>query len=707
MAATTTVEYLIKLRDSLNPALKKANANTKKLDKLMSALGKNIVTVVSLAAGVTTLKRATVKAVTTFANFEKQMSAVKAVTGATEEDFKRLEDKAIEMGSSTAFTATQSAEAMEKLGMAGFNTNEILSALPSTLDLAAAGGVDLAKAADISSNVLAGFGLSASEAGRASDLIAFSASKANVSVESMGESFKEIASTAKVVNVSMEEVAAIINTLGNAGIKGTNATNTLQSSILRLADAPRKARDAMKRLEVNFFDAEGQFIGMTKTIKLLERRFKTLTKEERLAAVSQIFGKTSANQWLSALGATKDVIVKDLTPATKELLGLTDELGTVTLKGSQVLDFYTSELNDASGAAKKMAETRLDNLAGDFTILQSATEGATIALMKKISPALRSVVQGLTETIELIRESEVLFKSLGAAALVLGTAYVIMNAKMLATLVYTKLLTAAQWLFNIAMNANPISLIVIGLAALAAGFVQLWHNSESFRSVVLSLWEGIKDLWDMIVGFAKNLKIRFQALGDAIMQSSFVKGLKWIGDKIASLFKTTKKLSKLRTDTPASSLGGGGSRDAKTEPKRLDGEGGDSVGSRDRMAQGTGSEFESFQIPGFDFDSFQIPKLGPNDLIKTPDKKGGDKEAQDTETQKDEVIKSRSIDDRSKDITGVSSVAPKNVTINIGKFFDNFIIKTQNITESKAEIKKAVTMAVLDAVNDVSLTIEK
>jgi len=351
------------------------------------------------------------------AEFEKSLSQVKAITRATDEQMLALKFTAKELGATTAFSATEATKGMVALGQAGFNTNQIIEALPGVLGLATVGGIDLGKAADIASNVLSGFALNASETQRVVDVMALSASSANVTVESMGESFKEIASLAKTLNVPVEEVGSVINTLGNAGIKGTAATNTLSSSLLRLSDAPPKAKKAMAELGVEVFDQDGEFIGLTGTIESLEDNLEGLTKQQKIAAISTIFGKQASNQWLTTLESTKDVIVKDLNPATKEMLGLTDDMGKVTLEGSDVLKLYTSELENAEGAADKMAKTMLDNLAGDITLAGSAYEGFILSLEDgsgKLNKIARGVVQFGTDILESLTKGNALTDTIKA-----------------------------------------------------------------------------------------------------------------------------------------------------------------------------------------------------------------------------------------------------------------------------------------------------
>jgi len=367
--------------------------------------------------------------------FEKTMSQVKAITGATGEDFDKLKEIAKKLGSTTVFSATEAASGMVALGQAGFTTNEIISALPGTLSLATAGNIDLASSADIVSNVMAGFGASASETNHYVDVLAKSANTANVTIPLMGESFKEIASTAKVMGVGVEEVGALINTLGNAGIKGTDATNSLQSSLLRLAKPTAKMKVEMKKAGLEVFDSNGEFIGLTNTIEQLTEKTKDYTTQEKLAAVGAIFGKNSANQWLTALSATKEILVSDLNPELKNLVDnqkiqtKETENGTVAiLEGANVLKYYQNSLENSTGAADKMAKIMADNLAGDLKLLNSAWEGLILSIDdgdSSINNVLRSLTQFSSRILTSFTEGNALtdaysdlwdvFKDLGSA----------------------------------------------------------------------------------------------------------------------------------------------------------------------------------------------------------------------------------------------------------------------------------------------------
>ena len=307
------------------------------------------------------------ESVVEFANFDKALSGVKAVV----DDFNpSIETLAKSLGRTTVFTATQAANAMELLGKAGFDANEILAATPSVLNLAASTGVSLSQAADLASNTLRTFGFEAEEMGRIVDVMAKTVNSSNTNIEQLGFALKFIAPTAASLGVSLEETAATIGVLADSGLKGTLATRALSTSISRMAAPTAKAKDEMKKLGIDFFDAEGKFVGVANAVNQLENAFKDYTPEQKQASLINLAGAEAIQEYSILLRA-----------------------------GSEDIREFTKLLQDSYGAAQRMSEIRLDNLAGDFTKLQSATSGLKIELGEFFSEllSLREGTQLLTD----------------------------------------------------------------------------------------------------------------------------------------------------------------------------------------------------------------------------------------------------------------------------------------------------------------------
>lgn len=293
-------------------------------------------------------------------DFESQMSRVKAISGATGDEFEKLNNQAIELGASTAFSAKEAAEGMENLASAGFNTTEIMKAMPGMLDLAASSGEDLASSADIAASTLRGFGLEADKAGHVADVLAKNASATNAAVADTGEAMKYVAPVAKAMGLSLEEVTASIGLMANAGIKGSQAGTTLRGALSRLADPSKEAAGAMKQIGFNAFDSHGKLLSLEDIIGKLQKSTKGLTDKQKEQAISTIFGQEAMSGMLTLVSA-----------------------------GPQQLDELTKSLKNSDGAAKNMAQTMQDNAKSSVEQMMGSLETAGIKIEQAIAPTIR------------------------------------------------------------------------------------------------------------------------------------------------------------------------------------------------------------------------------------------------------------------------------------------------------------------------------
>lgn len=334
------------------------------LSKLGSAATKG------LAAAGTALAGVSGYALKVGSDFEAAMSRVAGISGATGKDLERLEETAKELGSTTKFSATEAAEAMENLASAGFTTNEIIDATPGLMDLAAAAGEDLASSADIAASTLRGFGLEASEAGHVADVLADNANRTNAAVADTGEAMKYVAPVAKAMGISMEETAAAVGLLANAGIKGGQAGTTLRGALTRLVKPTEDMEGVMEELGITFFDNEGKMKSLTEIIAILQDSTKGLTDEQKNNALATLFGQEALSGMLALIN-----------------------------EGPDALDELTTAYETCDGAAAKTAKTMNDNLKGSIDELESAMEGAGITAYKKFEKPIRKAIQGATEEI--------------------------------------------------------------------------------------------------------------------------------------------------------------------------------------------------------------------------------------------------------------------------------------------------------------------
>ena len=418
--------------------------------------------------------------------FDASMSQVAAVSGATGEDLDKLRAKAKEMGSSTKFTASEAADAFNYMAMAGWKTEDMLGGIEGVLSLAAAGNTDLAKTSDIVTDALTAFGKEAKDAGNLADIMAAASSNANTNIELMGETFKYVAPVAGAMGYSMEDTSVAIGLMANAGIKGTQAGTSLRSVLTRLAAPPKEAAEAMDKLDISITNADGTMKPFGEVINILRDRFDGLSESEQTQMAKSLAGQEAMSGLLAIVNAA---------PADYEKL--------------------TDAINDSNGAAADMAEIMQDNLSGDLTKLGSKLEGVQLELYEKFEPALRAGVEVLSELLDALdwvvdhsTEFVAALAAMGAgiaAYVAYTTALNVMKNGWMALEIVQKAVTAAQWLMNAAMAANPIGLIIAAIVALVAAFVVLWNKSEGFRNFWINLWENIKsacsEAWEAISGF--------------------------------------------------------------------------------------------------------------------------------------------------------------------------------------------------------------
>lgn len=309
------------------------------------------------------------EAVKTGMDFEAQMSRVKAISGATGEEFAKLKEQAKQLGADTAFSATEAAEGMENLASAGFSTSEIIAAMPGMLDLAASSGEDLASSADIAASTLRGFGLEASSAGHVADVLAKNAAATNAAVADTGEAMKYVAPVAKSMGIEFEETAAAIGIMADAGIKGSQAGTTLRGALSRIAKPTKAMQETMDSLGLSFYDSNGKMKSLADITEMLETKMSGLTDEQKNQALITLFGQES----LSGMMALMD-------------------------RGSGEVRKLTDEYKNCDGSAKDMAKTMQDNLSGAVEEFGGSVESLGIEIFENIEGPLKKAVRsGTTE----------------------------------------------------------------------------------------------------------------------------------------------------------------------------------------------------------------------------------------------------------------------------------------------------------------------
>lgn len=383
-----------------------------------------------------------VSAVKTGMDFDAQMSRVQAISGASAEEFATLRAAAIQMGADSVFGATDAAQALEYMGMAGWKTGQMIDGLPGIINLAAASGENLGTVSDIVTDALTAFGLQASDSAHFADVLAAASSNSNTNVGMMGETFKYVAPLAGSLGYSVEDTALAIGLMANAGIKGGQAGTSLRGMLTRLSKPTDEVATAMERYNISLTDAHGNMLPFGDVIGNLRGVFAGLTKEQKVELAATLAGQEGMSGLLAIVNASEEDYNK--------------------LAGA---------ITNSAGATETMAAKMLDNLKGDFEGLSGALEGVALAFSDYITPAIRTVVQGLTKAVDWFNGLSDGAKN--AAFKVAGIAAAIGPVLMIGG----KLLSA-------------FSPVVPLVAAVGGGLALIYKHSERVRGIVDKLRTG-------------------------------------------------------------------------------------------------------------------------------------------------------------------------------------------------------------------------
>ncbi|OPA75445.1 phage tail tape measure protein [Campylobacter pinnipediorum subsp. pinnipediorum] len=552
-----TIENTGAKAQKLNSILNKIKLNNIKIDGLegkMSNFKSKIGEKLALGASV-------VMPIKLGVEFESDMARVKALSGANADEFEKLKQTAKDLGASTTFSASQAAQGMQFLSMAGFKANETVEAMPGLLALASAGATDLATTSDIASNILTGFGLKASEMGRVADVMSKAMSSANVDTAMLGDTMKYVAPVASGLGASIEEVAALSAKLGDVGIQGSMAGTTLRSMYARMAAPPSEARKMLEELGLSTTTADGKMKDMITIIGELNNRMSLMSESQKSEIIKNLFG-------MEAIGGATALLKQ----------------------GSKNLRDYEANLKNSQGAAKKIAKEQNDTAMGDFKALGSVFSGIAINISELLLPAIRSLTQGLTEvgvwinsfiekhktlakvisfavvgfisfsvilptigflmmgvsvaslramnTFRMLRiASSLLFSGLGKlviairsqniammlaglrlkAAIVLTSAYNVVNKALAAgfTMLRTAMLAGAgaMKILRLALISTGIGAIIVGIGVAAAFLIANWDKVKIYFNKFVSwakntfggLINGVKTLFGGVIGFIASV----------------------------------------------------------------------------------------------------------------------------------------------------------------------------------------------------------
>ena len=462
----------------------------------MTKAGKKLAPV---TAGLTALGTASVK---TMASFEDGMLKVQSLSGATGAEFEKLTETAKKFGATTAWTASDVADAMGYMALAGFDTNEILASTSGMLSLASASGEDLATVTDILTDSMTAFGDSASDAERYADVLATTQAKSNTTVGLLGEAFKYVAPLAGSYGYKLEDVSTALGQMANAGVKGSMAGTALSSIITRLGTNTDGCRTAIEEMGVAFYNEDGTARNLSEVLKDLCDVTADLDTEEKASLSKQLAGQE----------------------AMKGLLAILNQ-------GSDAYEELENKIKNCNGTASDMAENMESGMGGSLRSLQSALEGASIVLGEKLAPYVKSVADKIRElcdrfqnlspaTQDIIVKVGLLVAGLAPVLIIGGKMISGVGAIITGISKMTGVIKAGISIFNglgtvLGALTSPIGIIIVLIGALVAGFIYLWNTSDDFRNDWIKKWneiktvcsnaiDKIKGFFDKIVKFVKG-----------------------------------------------------------------------------------------------------------------------------------------------------------------------------------------------------------
>lgn len=482
-------------------------------------------------------------AVKTAAQFDSNMSEVKAISGATGEQFTQLRNKAIEMGAKTKYSASESAQAFKYMAMAGWDTKDMLNGISGVMNLAAASGEDLASVSDIVTDAMTAFGLSAdgttkvikngltvevSNATHFADVLSQASRKSNTNVAMMGETFKYVAPVAGALGYSVEDTAVAIGLMANSGIKASQAGTTLRTLLTNMAKPTDTMQSAMDYLGISLETTDGKMKSFSEVMQDLRKSFGQCkmpmdTFKKKLAEIEKQHesGEITEKKYNAA--------VEDLTKKAygaegalkanlaASLAGAEGMSGLLAIVNATDEDFQnlTDSINNCDGVSQDMADTMNDNLNGAVTLLKSAIESALISIGDRFTPVIRKLAENVTGLVEkfngLSDEQKDQIVKWGLIVAAIGPSLIVFSS-------VTKLLANVGQAFSFLISKiNPV---VVAITLLVASFATLWKTNEKFRNKVIGIWEQVKgkfqEFSDAITEKINTLGFNFKDITDVI-----------------------------------------------------------------------------------------------------------------------------------------------------------------------------------------------
>ncbi len=541
---------------NLKSAQSEADAASKniatKIGKNLSGVGQSLTTVGStLTKTVTTPVALAGGAVLKLSSdFEYSMSKVQAISGAVGEDFTALRDQAIDLGASTAFSASEVAEGMTEMAKAGWDTQAILDGMSGVLDAAAASGENLANVSTIMADAITGFGLEAGEATRVANLLTQAANSGTIDIADLGESFKYVAPVAQSMGFEIEDVTTALSAMSMAGIKGSQAGTALRTMLTNLVKPSESMATAMEELGIEAANADGSMKSLDEIVTMLRSSFNGLTDEQKSYYAATLAGKEGMSGLLSLLELTQEeydaisdsmynckdvakntaeVMQNNLKSQVEQLVGslesLAIQIGDIVLphvkqfvdKVQALVDWFTNLSEKQKEQVIKWAAIAAAIGPVLFAVGKVISGfGGMFTTFGKIPGAIKTVTTGFTKMVNSIKN--------------VGEAFTLAKAG------YTGLAGSTSKLGTaLAGVTGSMIAIVAVIGVLVAAFVTLWKSNEEFRTKIVEIWTGIKET---VAGFCDGIVERINSLGFNFQSVTEVLSTVWQGfcELLAPLF---------------------------------------------------------------------------------------------------------------------------------------------------------------------------
>lgn len=441
-------------------------------------------------------------------NFTSTMSEVSAISGATGEDFEKLEACAREYGATTVFSASNAAEALKYMSLAGWDADQSTSALGGVLNLAAASGMELGAASDMVTDYLSAFAMEAGDAAYFADLLSYAQSHSNTTAEALGEAYKNCAANLNAAGQDVETVTSLLEGMANQGYKGSEAGTAMAAIMRDITNGMKDGAIKIGETSVAVMDAQGNFRDLTDILTEVEAATNGMGDAERAVALSSTFTADS-----------------------------TKGLNLILNEGMDNIAGYEEELRGASGSAEEMANIMNDNLSGDVAAMNSAFEELGLKIYDALESKLRAGVQFITNGVIPALEwlgghiPEVTIAVSGLGAVIAAMNWGTISSKI--AMVKGALIKLAAALGGVSL---PAIAIIAVITAVALAFTNLWKNNEEFRNKITAIWDGIKAKFDE---FGQGIVDRLNALGFEFEDITEVMKAVWDGfcEVLAPIFE--------------------------------------------------------------------------------------------------------------------------------------------------------------------------